>query len=215
MIFTGLRQRTSLTRATNSREDLPYLAQRAEELRAEKPSLFLAAGDMIQGADWSNLFAGSSSVEAMNAMNIDAMVAGNHEFDFGQAVLRQRIAEAHFPVLGANIVGFGALKPYVIKRIDGLSVAIIGVVTDDTPVTTHPRNVTGLQFLSPFETVGKYVRELRGKADVIIVLSHLGLSADTELAKAVDGIDVIVGGHSHTKLDKAVLVGKTYIVQAF
>lgn len=194
---------------------LAELAARADELRAEKPTLFLAAGDMVQGNNWANLFQGKSSIEAMNAMNFDAMVVGNHEFDFGQAILKERIGEATFPVLGANVIGLSTLKPYVMKDLDGLTITVIGVVTGDTPVTTHPKNVTGLQFLPPEDTVSKYVRELRGKSDIVVVLSHLGFSADSDLAKKVDGIDVIVGGHSHTKVEKPALVGKTFIVQAF
>lgn len=194
---------------------LAELAARADELRAEKPTLFLAAGDMVQGNNWANLFQGKSSIEAMNAMNFDAMVVGNHEFDFGQAILKERIGEANFPVLGANVIGLSTLKPYVMKDLDGLTITVIGVVTGDTPVTTHPKNVTGLQFLPPEDTVSKYVRELRGKSDIVVVLSHLGFSADSDLAKKVDGIDVIVGGHSHTKVEKPALVGKTFIVQAF
>ena len=194
---------------------LAELAARADELRAERPTLFLAAGDMVQGNNWANLFQGKSSIEAMNAMNFDAMVVGNHEFDFGQAILKERIGEANFPVLGANVIGLSTLKPYVMKDLDGLTITVIGVVTGDTPVTTHPKNVTGLQFLPPEDTVTKYVRELRGKSDIVVVLSHLGFSADSDLAKKVDGIDVIVGGHSHTKVEKPALVGKTFIVQAF
>jgi 5'-nucleotidase/UDP-sugar diphosphatase len=194
---------------------LASLAARVEELRTEKPTLFLSAGDMIQGNNWANLFQGKSSIEVMNAMNFDAVVVGNHEFDFGQTILKERIGEASFPVLGANILGLSKLRPYIIKDIDGLSIAVIGVVTGDTPVTTHPKNVTGLQFLSPEDTVEKYVRELRGKSNIIVILSHIGFSADTNLAKKVDGIDVIIGGHSHTKVNKPALIGKTYIVQAF
>ena len=194
---------------------LAYLAARADELRSEKPTLFLAAGDLIQGNNWANLFQGKSSIEAMNAMKVDAMVLGNHEFDFGQAVLKERIGEANFPVLGANVVGLSELKPYILKNMDGLTVAIIGVVTDDTPVTTHPRNVIGLQFLSPEETIKKYTQGLKGKYDIIVVLSHSWFSADTVLAKTVDGIDIIIGGHSHTKVEKPAIVGKTVIAQAF
>jgi 5'-nucleotidase/UDP-sugar diphosphatase len=194
---------------------LAELAARADELRAEKPTLFLAAGDMVQGNNWANLFQGKSSIEAMNAMNFDAMVVGNHEFDFGQAILKERIGEANFPVLGANVIGLSTLKPYVMKDLDGLTITVIGVVTGDTPVTTHPKNVKGLQFLPPEDTVSKYVRELRGKSDIVVVLSHLGFSVDTDLAKKIDGIDVIVGGHSHTKVEKPALVGKTFVVQAF
>ena len=198
-----------------SQGGLAYLAARAEELRAEKPALFLAAGDMIQGNNWANLFQGKSSIEAMNVMNFDTMVVGNHEFDFGQEVLKERIGEANFPVLGANVIGLSELKPYIKKNVDGLSVAIIGVVTDDTPVTTHPKNVTGLKFLSTEETIRKYTRELRGESDIIVVLSHSGFNADADLAKKVDGVDVIVGGHSHTKVTKPARVNKSLVVQAF
>lgn len=194
---------------------LAYFAERVEELRAEKPTLFLAAGDMIHGDNWANLFQGKSSIEAMNAMNFDAMVVGNHEFYFGQAILKERIGEANFPVLGANVTGLSMLKPYIVKNLDGISVAVIGVTTVDTPVKTQPRNVIGLEFLSCEETVEKYVRELREKNDIIIVLSHIGFRADCELAKKVNGIDVIIGGHSHTKIDKPVFIGKTLIAQAF
>lgn len=194
---------------------LAYLAARAEELRAEKPTLFLAAGDMIQGNNWVNLFQGKSSIEAMNAMNFDAMVVGNHEFDFGQEVLKERIEEANFPILGANVVGLSELKPYVTKNVDGLSIAVIGVVTDDTPVTTHPKNVTGLKFLSSEETIRKYMQELRKESDIIVVLSHSGFNVDAELAKKVDGVDVIVGGHSHTKVAKPARIYESLVVQAF
>lgn len=199
----------------NDQGGLAYLAARVEELRAEKPTVFLAAGDVIQGNNWANLFQGKSSIEAMNAMKLDAMVVGNHEFDFGQAVLKERIGEAAFPLLGANVHGVEGLKPYIVKDVNGVSIAIIGVVTGDTPVTTHPKNVTGIKFVSPEDAVESYVRELRKKNDVVVVLSHIGFSADLELAKKVDGIDVIVGGHSHTKAEKPSMVGKTVVVQAF
>lgn len=194
---------------------LPYLAGLVDRLRAEKPTLLLAAGDMIQGNNWTNLFQGTSMIEAMNAMAFDAMVVGNHEFDFGQQTLMERIRQAAFPVLGANVVGLEGLTPYMVRELDGVKIAVVGVVTGEVPVSTHPRNVLGLQFLPPHDTVEKYVGELRGKHDLIVVLSHQGLSADIELAKRVAGVDVIVGGHTHTKLNKAMVVGKTVIVQAF
>ncbi|HWR59264.1 MAG TPA: 5'-nucleotidase C-terminal domain-containing protein, partial [Thermodesulfovibrionales bacterium] len=192
-----------------------YIASRINELRRERPSLLLAAGDMIQGNIWANLFQGESVIELMNAMKFDAMVVGNHEFDFGQAVLKKRISEAQFPILGANVQGIGKLKPYVVKEIEGIRVAVIGVVTDDTPETTHPANVEWLNFLPPADAIRKYIRELNGSADIIIVLSHLGLAADRLLAAQVKGIDVIVGGHSHTKIEKPVGIAKTVIVQAW
>ncbi|MBP1749609.1 MAG: UDP-sugar diphosphatase / 5-nucleotidase [Deltaproteobacteria bacterium] len=194
---------------------IAHCAFRAAELSKEKPSLLLAAGDMIQGDTWANLFAGKSSIDVMNAMGFDAMVVGNHEFDFGKAVLVRRIEEAKFPVLAANVVGFDSLRPYVIREVDGLRIAIIGVVTEETPSATHPSNVAGLQFLPVTKTVERYVAQLRDKVDLIIVLSHIGYNADMALAGAVKGIDVIVGGHSHTKAVKEIMVGNTVIVQAW
>jgi 2',3'-cyclic-nucleotide 2'-phosphodiesterase (5'-nucleotidase family) len=170
---------------------------------------------MIQGNAWANFSRGKSSIEVMNAMKFDAMVVGNHEFDFGPKVLKERLAQARFPMLGANVAGFAALKPYVIKKLQGVRVAIIGVVTQDTPVATHPRNVAGLTFSTPESAVKKYLAALKGRADIFIVLSHCGFQADRELAAKVPGIDVIVGGHSHTKLLQPELVGQTIIVQAW
>jgi 5'-nucleotidase/UDP-sugar diphosphatase len=192
-----------------------YLAARVEALRRERPTLLLSAGDMIQGNIWTNFFTGESVIELMNAMSFDAMVVGNHEFDFGQYMLRKRISEARFPVLGANVRGLDVLKPYVIREIGGVRIAIIGVVTEDTTVTTHPQNVAGLRFEPPSGTTGRYAAELKEKADIVLLLSHIGYSADRRLAEKVNGVDVIVGGHSHTKLMEPELVDSTVIVQAW
>ena len=192
-----------------------YLAGAVDRLRTERPTLLLAAGDMIQGNNWANLFQGKSSIELMNAMGFDAMVVGNHEFDFGQKVLLERIKEARFPVLGANVQGLARLKPYVIKTIGGIRVAIIGVVTADTPTTTNPRNVAGLKFLPPEVAVARYLKELKGKADLVVVLSHLGYPEDRALAQKVPGLDVIIGGHTHTKLETPAVVNHTIIGQAW
>ncbi len=192
-----------------------YLAAAADRLRREKPTLFLAAGDMLQGANWANLFQGRSCIELMNAMGFDAMTAGNHAFDYGQQVLKQRISQAKFPVLAANVAGGLPFKPYVVQQVGGVKVGIIGVVTEDTPVATHPKNVAGLKFTRPEDAVRRYLKEVREKSDIVVVLSHLGLEADQALAASVPGIDVIVGGHSHTKLLQPLIVGPTIIVQAW
>jgi 2',3'-cyclic-nucleotide 2'-phosphodiesterase (5'-nucleotidase family) len=194
---------------------MAYLASEVNRLRQGKPTVLLAAGDMIQGNNWANLFQGESVMGLMNLMGFDAMVVGNHEFDFGQEVLKKRVSEAIFPVLGANVKGLEGLKPYVTKEVGGIKVGIIGVVTEDTPVSTSPKNVAGLEFLSPKSTVEKYVNELRNKVDLVVVLSHIGFYADRRLAETVKGIDVIVGGHSHTKVAKPVKIGETLIVQAW
>jgi 5'-nucleotidase / UDP-sugar diphosphatase len=194
---------------------IAYLAELVEKLRSEKPSVLLAAGDMIQGNDWANLFQGDSVIAIMNAMRFDCMVLGNHEFDFGQEVLKKMITEARFPVLGANVEGVENIKPYIVKQLNGVNVAIIGVLTDETPVSTHPKNVSGILFLPPAEVLPNYIAEVRDKADLIVVLSHIGYSSDRILAGKVPRIDIIVGGHSHTKLAQPAKVENTLIVQAW
>jgi 2',3'-cyclic-nucleotide 2'-phosphodiesterase (5'-nucleotidase family) len=107
------------------------------------------------------------------------------------------------------------LKARTLKTKDGLRVGIIGVVTPETPQYTHPRNVKGLVFTSPEEAVQQNIRALKGRADLILVLSHLGYARDRQLAARVKGIDVIVGGHSHTKLTRPEVVAGVLIVQAY
>jgi len=214
--FHGFAEPYKSPGAQESLGGVASLAGAVAGLRKEKPTLLLAAGDMIQGNSWANLPRGKSAVDLMNLMRFDAMVVGNHEFDYGQEVLRKRIAAARFPVLGANVEGFkDGLKAYVIKEIQGLKVAVIGVVTPDTPVSTHPKNVVGLKFLPPQAVLEKYLPEMKKQADLVIVLSHIGYQADRDLAAKVPGIGVIVGGHSHTKLLEPAVVNDTIIVQAW
>lgn len=191
------------------------LAAEVEKVRAQRTTLLVSAGDMIQGNNWSNLFLGESVIELMNEMRFDAMVLGNHEFDYGTGILRKRISEARFPVLGANVEGLDLIKPYVIREFEGVRIALLGVVTEDVPVTTHPKNVSGLSFLPVEATVERYLELLRGKADIVVVLSHIGHAADRDLAAKINGLTAIIGGHSHTKVLNPVLINNTVIVQAW
>ncbi|MBA4371619.1 MAG: multifunctional 2',3'-cyclic-nucleotide 2'-phosphodiesterase/5'-nucleotidase/3'-nucleotidase [Thermodesulfovibrio sp.] len=191
------------------------LAFEVDRIRAQGPTLLVSAGDMIQGNNWANLFFGESVVELMNEMRFDAMALGNHEFDFGLDVLRKRISEAQFPVLGANVEGLDLIRPYVVKEIQGVRIAFIGLVTEDVPVTTHPRNVPGLSFLPVVSSVEKNLELLRGKADIVIVLSHIGHAADRDLAAKVTGLTAIIGGHSHTRVLQPVVINNTIVLQAW
>lgn len=213
--FHGFAEPVQPAGAAEKAGGLAYLAGAVHQLGENRPALLLAAGDFIQGHPWTNLFEGKSTIEAMNAMNFSAMVPGNHEFDFGQDVLKRRIAEAGFPVLAANVLGFPPLKPFVIQEIAGLKVAMIGLITEETPSTTHPKNVEGLTFSPVIETARKWIGELKDQVDLVIVLSHQGLPADVELAKAVAGIDIIVGAHSHTRIEKPMRINETLIVQSW
>lgn len=190
------------------------LATRIDQLRKGKKTLLLAGGDMISGPLGVKIVQGKAVIDVMNAMRFDAMVVGNHDFDFGINVLKQRIQDARFPILGANVAGFPEIKPHAVIRADGLKIALIGVTTPDIAYSSRARNIAGLAFEPPEEAVEKYVGDLQGQADLFIVLSHLGYAADRELAQNVDGIHVIVGGHSHTRIERPVTVNQTIIVQA-
>ena len=181
------------------------------------PSLFVAAGDLMQGTNLSNFSRGKAVIEALSLMGLDASAVGNHDFDYGLDVLRRRASEATFPFLAANVEGAGAefLSPWTVRRAGPLRVALFGLTTVETPVMTHPDNVRGLTFLSPEETARRLVPDLRRRADLVVCLSHLGLEEDRRLAAAVPGIDVIVGGHTHTMLESPLRVGSTLIVQAW
>lgn len=201
--------------AAEAQGGIAFLAGEAGRLRQGKPSLLLAAGDMIHGHNFANLFKGESVVAVMNAMVFDAMVVGNHEFDFGLKVLEERIAQARFPVLGANVAGVKGLKPYVVKKVDGVRVAVLGLLHPETLGGTHPPKLPGVTLMPVAATAARYLKVLRKRADLVVVLSHQGYARDRQLAEEVPGIEVIVGGHSHTRLTTPAMVAGTYIVQAW
>jgi len=205
------------TRTGANRAEEGGAARLAALVKSERtPStLFLAAGDLMQGTNLSNLFAGRPVIEAFNLMGLDASAVGNHEFDNGQPALSERAAEARFSFLAANIAGDGPWRPSEIRRVGSLRVALFGLTTQETPVATHPRNVKGLVFSDVVATARRLVAELRPQADLIVALTHLGVEEDEKLAAAVPGIDVIVGGHTHTKIEQPETIGKTLVLQAF
>jgi 2',3'-cyclic-nucleotide 2'-phosphodiesterase (5'-nucleotidase family) len=122
--------------------------------------------------------------------------------------------------LAANIAksgggGLEGVKPYVLLKRGGMDIAVIGVITPETPYMTKPAHVSDLSFQEPASVLPDLVQKVRREgAGLVIVLSHLGLDADKELARQVSGIDVIVGGHSHTVVSEPVRVNDTLIIQA-
>lgn len=201
---------------------LARLAARVRQVRdsaGEQGVLLLDAGDTLGDTLLAAHTEGKAVMSVMNAMGYDAMVIGNHEPDFTAEKLQERIKEARFPILAANIVmrdsGELYTKPYIIRDINGLRVAILGLAYPNTPLTTARKNVKNIEFIEAAETARQYVPRLRAEgAQIIIALTHLGLGADKHLAENVEGIDVIVGGHSHNRMREALVVGDTIIVQA-
>lgn len=187
--------------------------------------LLLSAGDVNTGIPESDLFDAEPDIKAMNMMGFDAMALGNHEFDNPLDVLKKQQGWAQFPLLAANVVqkisGELLVDPYVIKEIDGLRVAVLGLLTDQMPSMVLADYVKDLEFRGVIATAQKYIPQLKEEADLIVALTHIGFygedssrTGDIQLAMAVPELDVIVGGHTHTKLEEPYVVGKTLIVQA-
>jgi 2',3'-cyclic-nucleotide 2'-phosphodiesterase (5'-nucleotidase family) len=196
-----------------------YLAGLIKKERAEWPSavLLLDAGDVIplpSGFDWKPV------VNFKNISGYDAITLGNHDFDRGIPTLEKILKQVKSSVVCANVYfengrPIPGVKPYVLKDVKGIRVGIIGLITPTTPTITSQGNVKGLVFEDPVPVVERYIPILKSKgARLIVVLSHLGEKEDMDLASRVEGIDVIVGGHSHTALMEPRLVNETLIVQA-
>jgi 2',3'-cyclic-nucleotide 2'-phosphodiesterase (5'-nucleotidase family) len=194
---------------------------RPVEARYPGATLHLDAGDEMQGTVISNLTAGRSSIEVMNALGIDAAAIGNHEFDWGLDTLRARIAQADYPVLSANIFvkATGARPdwavPYAWLERAGLRIAVIGATTTSTPVTTLPKNVEPFEFLDISQVVNELAPRLKAEgADLVILVAHAGgieeghggvLGEIADAARRITGpLDLIVSGHTHTRINTTV-----------
>jgi 5'-nucleotidase len=193
------------------------MATLINEWRKENPNfLLLDAGDTFQGTIYVNQFKGESILPILNHLAYETMAAGNHEFDFGWEQVLKLAEQLDYPMISSNVFkedGTELLPPVHYAEIGGKKFAFLGFVTEETPVVTHPDNVKGLTFKDPVEIAKKWVPELKKEVDHVIVVSHVGIDVDREIAKNVPGIDLIVGGHSHTPLKVPELVNGTYIVQ--
>lgn len=207
----------------NSPDNIARRVTAIKEARAEAVNpLLVDAGDVFSGTLYFNQYLGLADLEFMNLVQYDAMTFGNHEFDKGSEVLNDFIEHAEFPFVSSN-VNFSAdsllrekfknevtedpkdatIYPAIIMEVDGEQVGLVGLTTEDTSNISSPGAVT---FDNAVQKAKDTVSMLKNEGiNKIVVLSHLGYDVDVNLAKDVEGIDIIVGGHSHTKLDKAVV----------
>jgi 5'-nucleotidase len=200
------------------------LKAKVEELRAQNPNLlFVNAGDTLHGEVDVNLSQGEIMVNMMNLMGFDVMTPGNHDFNYGYDRLLELKGMAKFPILGANIVkeadGTSDFDPYIIKEFEnGLKVGIFGISTEETKFKSHPNNTIGIEFKDGIEVAKEVVAELKEKeVDLIVGLVHLGIDGTTlttskAIAENVEGIDLIIDGHSHEELNET--IGETLLVQS-
>ena len=197
------------------------LAGLIDRKRAETadPVLLLDAGDAFQGTYISNSNRGQAVVEWMNLLGTTALALGNHEFDWGLDVLQDRAAQAEFPFLAANLETDNGkplpfVEPYTVVEAGDHNVGILGLTYHDLKTIVKASSIEGIHSLPPAETVRRYLPELQAKSDLVIVLSHLGLEEDKDLAETVPEIPIIVGGHTHKAIHAGQRVGNTLIVQA-
>ncbi len=214
-------------RAQPADDGLARVATRVAAIRKETPNvLLLDAGDTIQGTPLEFLHAKDPSkgkdpmAEAMSAMRYDAMAVGNHEFNFGLAVLRKAEKESSFPWLSANTRNekdrTAAFPEYVVKSVAGIRIGILGLTTPNIPSWEPARNRPGLIWEDPVDAAARLVPVLRGreKCDFVVALIHSGPETDLRTGEPdgtadenrvvalskVPGIDLLLTGHTHRRI---------------
>jgi 5'-nucleotidase len=191
-----------------------------ENIRKENPNvLLLDAGDIFQGTPYFNYYGGELEFKLMNMMKYDISTIGNHDFDNGIDGLYAQIPNANFDFVSANYdfkntVLDGHVKPYKIKEIDGVKIGIFGLGVGLDGLVDK-KNYKETVYNDPLEVSKDMARILKHdkKCDIVICLSHIGFKykedpekiCDILLAKKTKDIDLIIGGHTHTFLDKPVI----------
>jgi 5'-nucleotidase/UDP-sugar diphosphatase len=217
--YPSLSEPCSPAAALTERKDIGGIARRAtlvKEIRHDLqargiPVWLVDAGDISDGTPLSLAYGGRADVAAMNAAGYDFATLGNHEFNQTLAALRRLVADARYSILCANCLLKATrtplTKPHKIVRLGPLRVGIFGLVT--TEAATYPAAREGVMIADEISVAKKVVTELRSRADIIILISHSGEEVDKRLASTVPGIDVIVGGHSHSRLTIGDFVWRT------
>jgi 5'-nucleotidase len=230
LVFTLLFAALSLTGATQTHVVLMHtndihghvlpengaggLAIIAAIVKKQHPDLLLDAGDMFAGTLVSDTFYGESVMAVMNRMGYQASILGNHEFDYGLKALRDRVRQAGFPVLSANVVlPFNDVGKTRVIQIKGIRFGIVGLTTEETPTTTHPKNVKDVQFLDVVRTLEQILPSLQKTSDFVIVLGHLAPPEELRVARAFPEIKLIISGHSHTELQQPIHESNALIVR--
>ncbi|HUM82608.1 MAG TPA: bifunctional UDP-sugar hydrolase/5'-nucleotidase [Lachnospiraceae bacterium] len=195
------------------------------KVRREEPNtIYAIAGDMFRGSVIDSEYQGISTIEIMNLLAPDVVTIGNHEADYGLGQLLFIEKCAKFPIINANLfirTGHNHLfQPYVILRRDGMKILFIGIVTEEVLNKTKRDGMIG-SFVDIDEAAAEIGRicDTYNAIDIdfTVLLTHIGYEEDKKLAAKLDpawGVDVIIGGHSHTLLEKATEINGVQIVQA-
>ena len=189
---------------------LRRIAMLKQERQKEPNLLLFDCGDFSQGSSYYTMFKGDVEVELMNRMHYDAATIGNHEFDFGLDNMIRLFKMAEFPIVCSNY-DFGdtelkdIVKPYIVLKRQGVKIGVFALCPPLEGLVSA-KNYGPLKFLDPVEVTTRMVDVLRRqeKCDVVICLSHLGWEVseypDDKFISQTSGIDLVLGGHSHTYL---------------
>ncbi|TDH67217.1 hypothetical protein CCR75_002446 [Bremia lactucae] len=191
------------------------LEQQKATIPADATLLVTLNGDFLSGSELAERFKGAHMIEIMNHLQIEYVVLGNHEFDFGAEELKLRMGESSAKWFGSNVLDAssnalfdGIVDTEIILLNDGLKLGIFGVCTEETPTLSFPG--PGIKFDDVVTTSRRCVDELQAQgADFILALTHVSIAIDQKLARHVPGIDVILGGHDHEPF--TMYEGKTLI----
>jgi 5'-nucleotidase / UDP-sugar diphosphatase len=204
---------------------LALLSGYINKVRAEEENvLYVIAGDMVQGSMIDSEFKGISTIEIMNYLAPDVVSLGNHEFDYGLPHLLFLEKMANFPIVNANLYiktyYKRLMRPYIILNMAGMDILFTGIITDKVIDSIKSDQLVG-SFISledASKEVGKITNAYKNNdIDLTVLLTHIGFESDVELAKMLDpdwGVDMIIGGHSHTILEKPEKVNNILIAQA-
>jgi 2',3'-cyclic-nucleotide 2'-phosphodiesterase (5'-nucleotidase family) len=188
------------------------MAEVATIIRRERPDLILDGGDMFTGTMISDEFVGKPMIEILNNLGYGAVALGNHEFDYGVPELRNRLKEARFPVLSANVTGIPEVQPFTVLNAKGLRIGVIGLTLERLADVTHPKNLTTVKVGKAEDALRDTLPKVRAVSDLIFVVAHLGFEEQVQIAKAFPEIRLIVAGHPH--IPRVTQVGETLIVEA-
>ncbi len=190
---------------------LRRVAMVESERKADPDLLLFDSGDFSQGSTYYTMYKGDVEVGLMNMMKYDAATIGNHEFDFGLENMVRIFRMAEFPVVCANYdfrgtIAEDVVKPYVVLRRSGLRIGVFGLSPKLGGLVSW-KNYPGVKYLDPVKAAAETVAILKGKerCDVVVCLSHLGWDMkpevdDSTVIANTEGIDIVLGGHSHTYL---------------
>ncbi len=184
-----------------------YLAAVLEHERAGcNDCILLNAGDLVQGSPVSTIFHGLPVYEIGNLLGFDAATLGNHEFDYAWPQARKFLQTARYPIVTANLANDKGEaftdKPFVILKVNGLRIAVIGGMTESLKTLTTPKLMDDWHTLPLVETVRKYARDLRSQSDLVVLLAHITAEEEQALLNSAPEIPVLVSGHLHRGIDQ-------------